>query len=294
VRVWPHGGRNSDDLVAMSPRLRALFGLEPASTATRETTTVDFLLPDGASVPLQKVRDRRARRLRLTVSDRGVRLSVPWRLAERVANAFVQDHAAWIAAQWQRLQDRSVAIEWRFGAVDALPLLGVDHRVEWAEARSARIERLAASSEDAERDPAAPPRLCFHAPRTASPASLRRAVQEFYMAEARSAVHRWLPRYLPTLPRAPVEFRFRPLRSLWGSLAPDDRVSLDLALVLAPPSVFEYVLVHELCHLIHANHSAAYWREVQKRCPDWRDARAVLRSDEGLALKSQLKALCGR
>jgi hypothetical protein len=267
----------------MSPKLRALFGLAPDSTPARETTTVDLLLPDGVSVPLHKVRDRRARRLRLTVSDRGVRLSVPWRLAERVANAFVHDHAAWIAAQWQRLQDRSVAVDWRFGAVDALPLLGVERRVEWIESRSARIERI---------DDDAP--LRFHAPSGASPASLRRAVQEFYLTEARTAVHRWLPRYLPTLPRAPVEFRFRPLRSLWGSLAPDDRVSLDLALALGPPSVFEYVLVHELCHLIHANHSAAYWREVQTRCPDWRDARAVLRSDTGLALKSQLKALCGR
>ena len=284
----------------MSPDLRALFRLKTPDAATRESTALDFLLPDGESVPLLRVRDRRARRLRLTVSDRGVRLSVPWRLSDRVANAFVQDHAGWIAAQWQRLRDTSKAIDWRFGAVDALPLGGVEHGVEWVEARVARIERVAPLDDNGALDGntalhgSTAPTLRFHVPRQASPAALRRAVLEFYGAEARTAVHRWLPRYLDGLPRPPAEFRIRPLRSLWGSLAPDDRVSLDLALVLGPPEAFEYVLVHELCHLIHANHSKAFWRAVEARCPDWRDARTFLRSDAGLALKSRLRALSAR
>ena len=262
----------------MSPQLRSLFGLAPEADASRESLRIDFLLPDGSSVPLHRVRDRRARRLRLTVSERGVRLSVPWRVSDRVANAFVQDHAAWLAEQWQRHRDTSVPVAWAFGAVETLPLGGVEWPAEWIEARSARI----AIDGD---------RLRFHAPLHASPAALRRAVLEFYAAEARAAIHRWLPTYLPGLPRPPREFRVRALSSLWGSLAPDDTVSLDLALVLGPPSAFEYVLVHELCHLIHANHSAAFWREVERRCPEWEASRAVLRSDAGLALKAKLRAL---
>lgn len=275
----------------MSPNLRAFFGFAAAPEATRESLRVDFLLPDGSSVPLHKVRDRRARRLRLTVSERGVRLSVPWRVSERVAHAFVHDHAGWITAQWQRFRDTRVAVDWRFGAVEALPLGGESLPVAWVEARSARIER----SEFA--DPAgatASPHgggLRFHAPRAASAAVLRRALLEFYGVEARAAIHRWLPAYLPGLPRPPREFRVRALSSLWGSLAPDGKVSLDLALVLGPPAAFEYVLVHELCHLIHANHSAAFWREVEHRCPGWREVRTFLRSDEGLGLKAQLRSL---
>jgi predicted metal-dependent hydrolase len=84
--------------------------------------------------------------------------------------------------------------------------------------------------------------------------------------------------------------RFRALRSLWGSLSPDAALSLDLALVLGPPAAFEYVLVHELCHLIHANHSRSFWREVERRCPDWRDQRAWFRG-EGLAMKDELARL---
>lgn len=286
MRASPRGGHGRDDGRSpprgrrrVSPHLRALFGLAPDAGATRESLRLDFLLPDGSSVPLHRVRDRRARRLRLTVSERGVRLTVPWRVAERVANAFVQDHAAWITAQWQRLRDTRAPVAWGFGAVDRLPLLGAEWPVDWVEARSARLER----GDDAT--------LRFHAPRNASPAALRRALLEFYGTQARAAIHRWLPAYLPGLPRPPREFRVRALSSLWGSLAPDATVSLDLSLVLGPPDAFEYVLVHELCHLIHANHSAAFWREVERRSPDWRDARTFLRSEAGLGLKATLRTL---
>ncbi|MNV98506.1 hypothetical protein D3C71_1937660 [compost metagenome] len=80
------------------------------------------------------------------------------------------------------------------------------------------------------------------------------------------------------------------MSSQWGSLAPDGALSLDLSLVLAPPAAFEYVLVHELCHLIHADHSRAFWREVERRCPDWRLQREYFR-DCGRALKARLRKL---
>lgn len=234
----------------------------------------------GQDVPMAWVRDRRSRRLRLTVSERGARVSIPWRISDAVANAFVADHAAWIAAQWQRFRVTQMPVQWAFGAVNTLPLAGENLAVEWVLARSARVERHAEG-------------LRFHAPERASAASLRRALTEFYAAEARTAVARWLPRYLDDLPRPPAAFRFRALSSLWGSLSPDARVSLDLSLVLGPPHAFEYVLVHELCHLVHANHSPAFWAEVERRWPSWREARRFLRGSEGLGLKAQWRALLG-
>ena len=67
-------------------------------------------------------------------------------------------------------------------------------------------------------------------------------------------------------------------------------MSLDLALVLARPSAFEYVLVHELCHLIHADHSPAFWREVSARWPAWREERGYFRG-HGPQLKAGLRHL---
>ena len=75
-----------------------------------------------------------------------------------------------------------------------------------------------------------------------------------------------------------------------GSLAPDDTLSLDLALVLGRPAAFEYVLIHELCHLIRADHSRTFWREVEARCPDWREQRDYFKT-QGRSLKTSLHAL---
>ena len=97
---------------------------------------------------------------------------------------------------------------------------------------------------------------------------------------------------MPGLPRPPRRIRLRVLSSQWGSLAPDGTLTLDLALVLGRPSAFHYVLVHELCHLVHADHSRAFWREVERRCPDWRDERDYFR-EEGRRLKAALHVLVG-
>jgi len=85
----------------------------------------------------------------------------------------------------------------------------------------------------------------------------------------------------------------RGLSSLWGSLSASDGLLLDLSLVLGKPSAFEYVLVHELCHLLHRNHSRRFWREVEKRWPLWREERDYLHG-EGLGLKAELRRLTAK
>jgi predicted metal-dependent hydrolase len=161
----------------------------------------------------------------------------------------------------------------------SLPLRGATLPLRWHSGRCLRV--------DLDGDGVA-----ITAPAAPGEAALRRALRDFFEAQGRADVGRWLPKYLPGLARAPSRVRFRMMSSQWGSLAPGGALSLDLALVLAPPAAFEYVLVHELCHLIHANHSRPFWREVEARCPQWREQRAYFRSD-GRRLKAALHALCG-
>ncbi len=80
------------------------------------------------------------------------------------------------------------------------------------------------------------------------------------------------------------------MSSQWGSLAPDGSMALDLALVLGRSEAFEYVLVHELCHLIQPNHSPAFWHEVEQRFPAWREQRDYFQL-EGRRLKAMLRQL---
>jgi predicted metal-dependent hydrolase len=66
-------------------------------------------------------------------------------------------------------------------------------------------------------------------------------------------------------------------RTRWGSCGRDGHVCLNWRLVVMPPWVRDYVIVHELMHLERLDHSPAYWRLVAAACPAYRDARQWLR-----------------
>lgn len=266
----------------MSSRLRLLFPRIAAPrprAVVRDTTQV--LLDDGEAITVLRVRDPRARRLRLSVDERGARLTLPPRASLVAGQRFLDEHRDWLAAQVRAhaVEDCAPLVA---GGTAMLPLRGADLPVTWREARYARV--LPAKA-DCDGDA-----LVFQAPAGAAPVTLRRALRDFYEAQALADAARWIARELPGLPRAPTRLRFRQMSSQWGSLAPDGAMSLDLSLVLGAPQAFDYVVVHELCHLLHADHSDAFWREVEARSPDWRVQRAYFHA-EGRRLKARLRAL---
>lgn len=234
----------------------------------------DLILADGTALRVRWVRDARARRLRLIVTDKGVRLTLPLRASERLALAFLHEHRDWLQAQLDKRPDLDAA-PFSPDTDRALLLRGVWLPLHWREGRYLRLEQ----GDDG---------ISVHRPARASARQLHAAFKDFYLQQARLDVGRWLPMYVGGLPQGPSALRIRALSSLWGSLSPSNALSLDLALVLGRPSAFEYVLVHELCHLLHRDHSRRFWREVEARWPQWRDERAYLHGD-GLALKAELR-----
>lgn len=258
-------------------RLRGLVPVEHApATRSLQRDRVPLQLDDGRHVDVLRVRDPRARRIKLSVSERGVRLTLPQRASLIAGDQFLQEHRDWLHLQLDRLIDASDAPLQRDEST-SLPLRGESLPLHWEQGRFTALHR----DGDA---------LVFRTNARAGNAALHRALRDFYEAEARTDIGRWMPRYLPSLPRAPRRVQLKVMSSQWGSLAPDGTVALDLSLVLAPPDAFEYVLVHELCHLIHHDHSPAYWQEVEARFPEWRDQREYFR-EYGRRLKAQLRAL---
>ena len=67
-------------------------------------------------------------------------------------------------------------------------------------------------------------------------------------------------------------------RTRWGSCGRDGHITLNWRLVLMPPSVRDYVIVHELMHLRRMDHSRAFWRLVAAACPSYAESRAWLRA----------------
>lgn len=71
--------------------------------------------------------------------------------------------------------------------------------------------------------------------------------------------------------------RIRDPRSRWGSCGPDGHIMLSMRLALAPPEVFRYVAVHELCHLRWHGHGPRFWDLVRRQMPGFEKQRAWLR-----------------
>ena len=262
--------------------MRSLFRLLAPSRAAPakprlQRDTIELTLDDGRCIEVLRVRDPRARRLKLSVDERGARLSMPLRASLVAGERFLHEHRGWLTTQLA-VHVAATSAGLQRDVTDSLPLRGTLQPLRWAAGRATRL--------DIETDGG----LLFCTTTRAGDAALQRGLRDFYEAQARADVGRWLPKYLHDLPRAPRRIVFRRTTSQWGSLAPDGTLSLDLALVLARPSAFEYVLVHELCHLLHADHSPRFWREVEARCPGWRVERDYFRA-EGRILKSQLRGL---
>ena len=93
-----------------------------------------LVLASGESVPVRWVRDKRARRLRLIVNERGVRLTVPRGASIRLAETFVFEHRDWVQEQLDK-RPRVAREPFAFGRDTELPLRGERLAIDWREGR---------------------------------------------------------------------------------------------------------------------------------------------------------------
>jgi predicted metal-dependent hydrolase len=73
----------------------------------------------------------------------------------------------------------------------------------------------------------------------------------------------------------------RAQRSRWGSCSQAGNLNFNCLLMLAPPEIRDYIVIHELCHRKHMNHAPAFWAAVEALCPDYRKRRAWLKDNGG-------------
>ncbi len=82
-----------------------------------------------------------------------------------------------------------------------------------------------------------------------------------------------------------VKLRMKNPKTRWGSCSSKGNLNFNWHIIMAPEAVVDYLVIHELCHLLHMNHSALFWKSVEGLCPDYKDARKWLKV-HGNGLKS--------
>jgi predicted metal-dependent hydrolase len=113
----------------------------------------------------------------------------------------------------------------------------------------------------------------------AAPGRVEELMDAWYMRQARRRLPERLDacwRSFPAGDRPRPLLRVRRMRSRWGSMSPRSSMSLRVDLIRAPEECIDYVIVHELCHLVHPNHGREFWAMVEKLVPDWKDRKRRL------------------
>lgn len=241
---------------------------------------LELSMPTGETIKVLRRTHPRARRLRLTVTSGGARVTYPAGTHPAQVFAFLRQHGEWLERKLDELNLGSQPPPLKPGEATLIPLRGETTRLSWRGGAYPQIAQIG-------------DRLVLSLPRPYRKAALTAArglLRSFLEAQIRRDVSRHLTRYCPELGFAPTAIKLRALKSLWGSLDTRDRITLDLALALAPPAALRYVVVHELCHLRIRSHAPRFWRLVETLYPDWREQRDWLRIN-GQALKAELERL---
>jgi predicted metal-dependent hydrolase len=245
------------------------------------------ILLAGRSVPYMLKRSSARRTLSLRVHETGqVLVNAPLRLPLDHIEDFMQMHAGWLMGHLAR---RRRPFVWRDGM--ELPYLGGTLRLTLVGPGAVRRpEQLALALDEPARRGARSTGSHDHAPRLEGNrlvclgprTSLEARVTDWYRRQAKLI----LGRRLATLSRGVgwVEpaWRLSDARTRWGSLSAKGVVSLNWRLIKASREEIDYVICHELAHFRHRNHSAAFWREVGRLCPDCPAVRARLRACNSL------------
>lgn len=224
-----------------------------------------------AAPPIQIRRSAKAKRLRLSVKPGLIELVVPNGATDAHAIAFLEQHRAWAIAKLAELGHKAALIPPAVGFAQSasLPWRGREIPLLIQETPGARI-RVAVDDSgvrialpqglDENRDAVA--LRAFYA-----------WVRHWLRAEVTSLAERHAPRY----GLHPRDIRIKQMKTRWGSCGPRNDININWLLALAPESVLEYVVVHELCHIQQRNHSAAFWALVARHLPGYAAQRLWLK-----------------
>ncbi len=227
---------------------------------------------EAAGVAYRLRRSPRARRLRLVIDGDGTPLvTLPVRAPMRLADEFVASRRDWIGRQHARFAAERARHQARgpLGDGGTLDFSGQAHRLDVRPLPGGQRTRI-------EHDDAVEATIRIwlaEADGPAFPSVLERWLRE----EARAAVGRRVAARAPQLGVVPRAVSIRDQRTRWGSASRKGRLSFSWRLVLAPPAVLDYVVVHELAHLAVFGHPPAFWALVRSVVPGADAARRWLR-----------------
>lgn len=222
--------------------------------------------------PIRIRRSLKAKRLRLAVKPGLIELVIPRGATEAQAMAFLSRHRSWAENKLKEFDRKAAQFPTPSSFVDAstLPWRGRELPLLIKDSPGARV-RVAVN--DGAVSISLPGRLKENREEIA-----KRAFYAWTRQWLRKEAGVLIARHAPMFDLRPREIRVKSMKTRWGSCGPRNDINLNWLLALAPESVLEYVVVHELCHIRERNHSSSFWSLVARHLPDYERERRWLRA----------------
>lgn len=106
----------------------------------------------------------------------------------------------------------------------------------------------------------------------------KQALKRFYYQQCKVLVEKSISYYQSYFKTKPRSIRITDSKSTWGTCDSKLQLTFSWRLAMAPPEVIDYVVVHEMCHMVHLNHDRSFWRLVGKIMPDYKEKENWLAS----------------
>lgn len=220
----------------------------------------------------------RRRHVHILVNDEGtLEVRAPWRFNLRKARELVRENAEWVLSRLDTARER-LAERPRLVTGTRLPLLDGSLRLEVRP--QAQIDMFECARPSRGRVERRGTDLRVSAA-SLGEGELRTLIERWYRGEAATYLAGRIEHYSAQLGVRPSRVTIRGQRSRWGSCSSKGTVSLNWRLMMVPSALVDYVVVHELCHLRHMNHSPQFWAMVAGAVPDYRERRRSLNALRG-------------
>ncbi|MGR9114253.1 MAG: M48 family metallopeptidase [Gammaproteobacteria bacterium] len=216
---------------------------------------------------------QRARRARIKVSPGKVEVVVPPDVSEHSIHQFLRLKQQWVLDALKRLQARAqqtkslAPVFYRDGA--DIPFQGQSYKLS---VRPTHLKRI--KIEFAEQFIVSVPKTMMNREHSEE---IRAALIRWLKHRTQSQVEHFVQKHTGRHQLWPRSVKIKTQRSRWGSCGIHNDININWLLILAPPAVLEYVVVHELCHIKIRNHSPQFWLLVSSHLPDYQRHRHWLK-----------------
>lgn len=225
----------------------------------------EFIERDGFIAEI--IRTNRRKSADIRVEDGAVSVVVPVNTSAEKIDQLLAAKRRWIKEKITLHREMTPASKKRYVSGEAFSYLGRNYRLKVETGDFAPVKLLNG-------------RLVVTVPHgTEQPHMVRNALVRWYKRQAEQKLTEKVRRFAPVVGVDPAEVSIRTFKSRWGSCTAKGKLEFNWRIMMAPNRMVDYVVIHELCHLIRHDHSPEFWKEVSRSLPDYESCRAWLRNN---------------